>query len=346
MWIYPILLNDTMSYGLFSQHDSPAKDRLLHLAILNNRLYMGFYDDNLSCATTLSINTWYHVAFVYDYRLRSQNIYLNGYKDCRRSSAGPYLGTNGSIIIGAYLDDFSVYQCFHGYIDNVELNMRIKTDIEILTDATLTTWHSFDNIPFNDSGPLGLISTVNDVTLVSGKVNQALSFNSNLSFYQISGFVLLGISNSSYSISLWVKPTSINGGILVHLSTQTNGNGWCTTLMGFRLTGELIVINWFSSGKEIVGPILQTNIWTHITTTYSSKNGLQLYINGIYYSTTSSMSYGASGQINILTLGNALNGTTCNRLSIKSTVFNGYLDEFRVYSRELSAADVYGLANP
>jgi hypothetical protein len=39
------------------------------------------------------------------------------------------------------------------------------------------------------------------------------------------GFVLLGISNNPYSISLWVYPFSNNGSTLVHLSTTINGQG-------------------------------------------------------------------------------------------------------------------------
>ena len=70
-------------------------------------------------------------------------------------------------------------------IDNVALTMRAKTDMEILNDATLVTWHSFDSIPWNDSSSWGLITTANNVNLVSGKVNQALHFNSSSSYYQV-----------------------------------------------------------------------------------------------------------------------------------------------------------------
>ncbi|CAF1533832.1 unnamed protein product [Adineta ricciae] len=347
MWIYPTSLSNNIDYGLFSQYGSSTTDNSLHLIIRNNILLMGFYADDLPCTTTLSINTWYHVAFVYDYRSRSQLVYLNGNQDCLRTSAGPFLGTSGSIYIGTFMLVQGNFQYFDGYIDNVELNMRVKTNSEILTDATLTTWHSFDNISLIDSGPLGLTRTYSNVTLVPGKVNQALSFNSSLSFYQVSGFVLLGIPNNPYSMSLWVTRTSTGGGILIHLSTQTNGTGWCAALMGFRSTGEIIVINWYGgTGTEIVGPILSINIWIHIAMTYSPTNGLILYINGINYGTTGSRSYGAPGQNVFLTLGNFLGGTSCNKTSITSDPYVGYLDEFRVYSRELSAADVYGLANP
>lgn len=63
--------------------------------------------------------------------------------------------------------------------------MRAKTAVEILEEATLITWHSFDHNPFRDSGPNAINSSSLDVTRVPGRVNQALNFTSNSSFYQV-----------------------------------------------------------------------------------------------------------------------------------------------------------------
>ena len=71
------------------------------------------------------------------------------------------------------------------YIDEVSLVLRAKDAKEILDDATLVTWNSFDELPYSDSGPLNLSITTSDLTLVSGRVNQAISFNSNSSYYQV-----------------------------------------------------------------------------------------------------------------------------------------------------------------
>ena len=55
--------------------------------------------------------------------------------------------------------------------------MRTKSSSEILDDATLVTWNSFDSVSYYDSGPLNLTVTAVNVTSVSGRVNQAISFN-------------------------------------------------------------------------------------------------------------------------------------------------------------------------
>lgn len=71
------------------------------------------------------------------------------------------------------------------YIDQVSLVMRTKNDTEILDDATLVTYHSFDNVAYSDSGPLRLRVTAANLTSISGRVNQAIRFTSSFSFYQV-----------------------------------------------------------------------------------------------------------------------------------------------------------------
>lgn len=64
------------------------------------------------------------------------------------------------------------------------------------------------------------------------------------------------------------------------------------------------------------------------------------------------MTYIASSEVNILTLGNSLQATSataggsCNSQSIIPNVYNGSIDEFRVYSRELNSTDIQTLAKP
>ncbi len=102
----------------------------------------------------------------------------------------------------------------------------------------------------------------------------------------------------------------------------------------------------------MVGPILPANIWTHVALTYLSTHGIRLYVNGTLNGTSTSFIYSASGQPNIITLANRLQGNltstggTCPLQSIVPDVYYGDMDEFRVYSRELNASDISLLANP
>jgi len=66
----------------------------------------GFWLDDLAGLSTIASSvagSWLHVAFVYDYSLRQQKIYRNGYIDGQATltgSPGAYVGTSGLVHIG------------------------------------------------------------------------------------------------------------------------------------------------------------------------------------------------------------------------------------------------------
>jgi hypothetical protein len=115
--------------------------------------------------------------------------------------------------------------------------------------------------------------------------------------------------------------------------------------MGFSSIGQIIVTARSNSSREVIGPVLPTNVWTHVVSTYSTTNGTQLYLNGTFINGTGPMNISASNQVNIITLVNSMNGS-CVSQSIVPSPYNGLIDEFRVYSRELSLCDIYSLAYP
>ena len=79
----------------------------------------------------------------------------------------------------------NIFVCLFSYIDQVSLIMRSKSASEVLNDATLTTLHSLESASYFDTGPNGLSGTAANATAVPGRVNQALSFTSNSSYYQV-----------------------------------------------------------------------------------------------------------------------------------------------------------------
>jgi hypothetical protein len=120
---------------------------------------------------------------------------------------------------------------------------------------------------------------------------------------------------------------------------------WCLTFLGFSSSGQIIANVWTSSNTtvSVTGPILQTSpFWTHIVQTWSATNGLRLYINGYSFANaTSATSYAASGAQNYLTLGTVLSGTSCTAGSIQNTgQYVGTIDDFYLYSRELSSSEI------
>jgi len=219
---------------------------------------------------------------------------------------------------------------------------------EVLREATLTVEYSFDNNTLLDSGPLGINgSGFNYSYTNSCRVNQCLALLNNQSYIQAEGLVLLGTISQSYSFSLWIKPINTTGGTIIHVSGTSIGLGWCIGMLGFSNSGGILAHSWVGSSVVVPGPIIAANVWTHVAITYSSSNGLRLWINGTQYGSGSvPFNYSAAGVPVFATIGSCLSGCTCAAGTINRGQYYGYIDEFKLYSRELSSTDIYNLANP
>ncbi|CAF0829137.1 unnamed protein product [Rotaria sp. Silwood1] len=343
-WIYGYTL--TGDQPIFSQCQcNSCQDQCLYLIIRSHKMYMGFMLDDVIGSTSLSTNTWYHVAYVYDYSSQTQSIYLQGVLDGTQTSAGPYQGQNGSIFIGSSVLSSN---SFYGYIDNLKLTTRAKSSSEILTDASLVTYFSFDGSTLTqDMGPNQLNGTISNAAAVSGKVGQGLAFSgSTSSYFQASGFYQLGQSNKPFSFSMWIYPYSITGGVLIQKTIlQSASGGWCYTLMGITSFGQIVMIIYDSFVPTIVGPFLTVRTWTHLGYTYSTTNGLRMYINGQLSGTTGPVSWSSSSRIDWLSIGCYV-PSYCGPGVISAVPYLGAIDEFYVYRRELSASEILALANP
>lgn len=320
-------------------------------------------------ATMLTAGThWYHVAFVYDYNLMEQSIYLNGVLDGTTwgssTVASPFKGTAVDTFIGRA----SSLSYFDGYIDSLQVSRGAKSACQILNDAILTAYYSFDRDIFNlDLSNNYINGYSNGLSTVSGRVGEAYLFQGTSSYFQSTAFTAYS-TGESFSVALWVKPYSIYSGTLVHLSTGTTGGGTaCFDLLGFSTTGQLIA-NLYDTyvccglpcpchdSVSIGGPIMSINTWTHIVLTYSSSNGMALYTNGtlraynngflsfpsnIYASTSRPyMTVGSpttTGSIPICLVASPI---------LSPAPYQGLIDELRIYSRELTITEICSLFNP
>lgn len=224
----------------------------------------------------------------------------------------------------------------------------VFSSAEILREAALTVSLTFDNT-LVDSGPLGINGTGSNFSYIaSGRHNQSLSLFGTLSYVRTAGLVLLGTSGQAYSIAIWVNPTVITSGTIVHVSsTESGAPGWCIPVLGFSSTGRIGGHSWNGGIVPLVGPFAVANMWTHVVLTYGSTNGIRLWVNGTQYGSASgAFTYAAAGVPVIATLGSSLSGTgVCATSVITMGQYRGYMDDFQLYSRELSATEISALAN-
>ena len=273
------------------------------------------------------------------------------YLDGTHQNASPCLITAGPQTIGCYFN--FVHGFFDGYIDQlVILFDTAKTAAEILDDATLVVYYTMDCLSYYslDSGP----NQINGLAVglssgEGGRVGQSYLFSTNSSYLQVSDLVLLGQSYNPFSFAMWLRPITsvVNGGTILHLSQYTDGTGLCVQLIGLNSLGQILVHGY--NGSDVVpvtGPILIVDEWVHIVETYSASNGVRLYVNGMLFGQSSPFIYRSIGVPMTVTLGQPLNGGNCPKLGIISGSYQGEIDEFYIYSRELSQVDVTALANP
>ena len=320
----------------------------MHLVIENGPLRLGFYTDDLLSSGQLNIKQWYHVAYVYERLTSNQSVYVNGNLDGTRTS-GLYAANSSRFILGP-LPSMLVPTYREGYIDQFIYVSRVKNATELLNEATLVAYYSFDG-SYNDSGP----NRINNITQLSttfdsnGRFNQSLVINStNLSYFQTSGFYYLGQSNYSYSFSLWINP-SINNGTILQVSSSS-GN-WCVPMIGFNKNRYLTVQTSGSNGlysSTWNSSLLPLNKWTYVCMTYSVISGIRLFVNGSLVNSSNSTykAYQARGERCTITVGTCLQPNKCgvNRTQIIPSQFQGKIDELKIFARELSVNDISLLA--
>lgn len=235
-----------------------------------------------------------------------------------------------------------------------------RTTCQISNDASLVVYFPFDTIgTFNDYSVNVCNGIGLSVPIVStGRINQAISFPANTSYFQANCFPKMRGNQNAYSFSLWINPSSTIGGTLIHISSNSGGNVTCYDALVFTVTGNL-VMQWMLNTLVVVnvqGPVIPINTWTHIAVVYMISNGIRLYINGqfsVSSSNTGNLNLYDTTSANYITLGNVgslgpVGSISCanGAVSVLPGSFTGLIDEFRLYNRELDNQEICVLANP
>ncbi len=125
---------------------------------------------------------------------------------------------------------------------------------------------------------------------------------------------------------------------------QTNGvQFWFSVTNGVALTNGSLYANLIditNGWHEITSPagLVQTNVYQHVALTYDTNSGLaRLYYNGTNVASTN------LGVFIPKTTGDVLLGKDMSRLT--NNFFTGEMDEFSIYARQLSGAEIAAIYN-
>ncbi|CAF4083086.1 unnamed protein product, partial [Adineta steineri] len=349
VWIYQNGKPNPTDYNIVGMCPSMSTRNCLQIGIRSQKLYFSFWLPDSTGVTTIQTDQWLHTAFVFDQTTSTMTTYLNGFADQSLNTNQSLLCSTGNFTIGINALIRTPNNTFQGYIDNLSVTGRAKSSCEVLEIATLAARFHFDNISsLDDFGPNQVDKSALNYVIIPGFINEAISFSgTSTSYFQTWGFTSFGIMNKAFSFAFWIKPQLLSG-TLIHLSTSSLGTGTtCFPLLAFASNGSIVAQVLLTNGIIVsaIGPLLPTSSssWISIVQTWSSNNGLKLYINNTLVSSAVATTFLTSNStMNYLTLGNCLNGcSSCtNGFIVSPGSFLGAIDEWLVFSRELNEDDV------
>jgi hypothetical protein len=204
-------------------------------------------------------------------------------------------------------------------------------------------------LDFNDgSGPIASDSSGNGNTgylegatwTPQGRTGSALSFNGVNSYLRIPDSSSMDFDKSQGTIEMWIKPNNPSNGVWQPLMLDDQGEYWDIEL-NIQADGDLYFYPWVGdqvwNNYNLVTNPLQPGEWNHVAVTwqYSTKE-VSIYVNGTeqVYAIENVPTYWTS----LAQTGNWYIGGSPD--TEKDQYFDGLIDEVKVYSRDLSAAEI------
>jgi hypothetical protein len=219
---------------------------------------------------------------------------------------------------------------------------KAAVTLKTATDTGLIGYWSFDEgsgTKAEDFSPDGTNTgtLTNSPTWVAGKAGKALSFNATNSYIDLgSSNTYIGTS-APFSVSFWMKANTFDSNQRNPFALKTDST---TSWIGFQLAGGSYTD--FTFGKDSASsfrfsyPSSPVNKWVHILITYNGSGfntvgNYAAYFNGTSVSLSTSSTLSVSSNANYIGKGSG------------AGYWDGSLDEFRVYNRVLTAAEIANL---
>jgi hypothetical protein len=140
----------------------------------------------------------------------------------------------------------------------------------------------------------------------------------------------------NFSVSAWIKPSSLGGvqRIVAH-ARKSNNDGF-----GFGTNGTNLQFKTFGvNNYETSSTSLQNNVWQHVVAVLNSSNQVAFYVDGLLDSVVTHTSPGEVNSDDELLIG----GTTGPSSHSLTELFVGSIDEVLIWNKTLSPEQTYNL---
>ena len=302
---------------------------------------------------TIPADTWTHVAVTKDGNVYT--LYINGFKEASKVTSAVLTQSSNPVnmLIGARWNSSgtSAQDFFDGMIDEAAIyDMALsQSQMQELYNLYATTLLIREYKLDESSGTTASDSCGNYNGTTSGSVSWVSGHNDNgLDFDGSSGYVNIGkpdIGIKDFTATAWIKHDTSKAQIIV----AQEKSGYTTNQWRLYLTADNKLGFNMSDDTEWGGGLwpfettdtIPANTWTHVGIT-KCGNTYTLYINGSVKATktTDIILIQANNPVNML-IGANWNSSG----SGPAGLFDGIIDEVRIYSTPLTAAQMQALYN-
>ncbi|MFH0908251.1 MAG: LamG-like jellyroll fold domain-containing protein [bacterium] len=322
--------------GLIGKTGGFGVNQSLHLMLLNpTNLRFGFYCNDLDAPGPFAVGQWYHLVFTYDAVSRERTIYVNGKYAARDTANGSLRDTNGGALeIGRVYSRDS--EALKGSVDEVRIYSRPLTEAEVMDlhkSACLAGAWNFSEASGaasdgSGNGNTGLV--MGGAIRTVGKQGNGLKLDGTDDYVDCGTKSYLNLDGGSFSLSMWAKFDDMSRGM--GLIGKTGGFGVNQSLAITLLSPTKLRFGFYCNDLDASGPFA-IGQWYHLVFTYDAvSKERKIYVNG--------------NQVARDISNGSLRDTAGARLEIgrnytwNSTAMKGAIDQVRIYSRALTAADV------
>jgi hypothetical protein len=343
----------TRETSFIFQLESNGKLRIIIYASNDSSNYK-LYD---SSSAITGLTDWNHFAFTLTSGITAK-LYVNGSEVTTTVTNGATyssgtINTTGTFdtIIGAIGNSGTAID---GKIDQVRIFNKALSSSEVTTlygESNTSTTKSTTDI-FGDGSGVALYELDEDAKdtgvypLGQGAIDsgQSAFFGGNNDRVTASNFSSVLGTNRAFTISGWFFPSSISNNLDAITAWSTTGTTAANFVLGRHSGGTWQYRLGHANSNEIkviFSDAYEVDKWVHVAFTYDGskdESGVTLYLNGVA-ATVSSIND------NNLTTNTDYPNFAIGYGAWNGDYYNGYVDQVRIYSSELSSSEVSDLAN-
>ena len=285
----------------------------------------------VSIVTMTAQAGWNHLAVVKD--SSTVYVYLNGSQVTSFTFPGYWnLGNFNTPQFNIGTQYTGTAEYWDGSIDQVRIFNKAISASEVTTlygETSASSTKSTKDI-FDDGSGVALYELEENANDTGAPIDsgQSAVFNGSSSYILASSFMPTG--SNPRSASAWVKTTVSNANMTILMS----GTGANNNFFIFRILNGQLGLAFYANDHDYTATGLTDGNWHHVAATYDGSLA-KLYLDGNLIGT--SLAGTVSTNSSNFAIGAYNNGS--------DALFNGSIDQVRIYSSALSASDVEALAS-